>query len=74
MNMIAPVATAPHPAAARLFIAFLMSPEGQEINNKNGFAVLKGIPNTVPLPPLTASDPAEAAAQTAANIQLLGLS
>ena len=72
-NMIALVATAPHPAAARLFISFLMSPEGQEINNKNGFAVLKNIPNTVPLPPLTDSNPAEAAAQTPDIIRLLGL-
>lgn len=44
-------AAAPHPNAARLFLDFLMSPQGQSLfNDGGGASVLSNIPNAMELP------------------------
>lgn len=72
-NLLSIVAQAPRPNAARLFAAFLMTPEGQEINNFDGFSPLSGIPNTREMPRIVEVSPADAQAASAELARLLGL-
>ena len=47
---------APHPNAARVLIAFLLSEEGQSLYNANNVSPLGELPGTLPLPALTDVD------------------
>lgn len=73
-NNIASVVTkAPNPNAARLFTAFLLTREAQEINNFDGFAPIPGIAGTREMPRLVEVDPATAVAEAQKLYELLGL-
>jgi ABC-type glycerol-3-phosphate transport system substrate-binding protein len=68
------MAHAPHPNAARLLVAWLMSPEGQAVINKDGFSSLPNIPGTRLLPKLLQVDPVAAGAKAKEYAGMLGLS
>lgn len=72
-NMASLVAAAPHPNAAKLFISFLLTTEGQQINNPDGFTPLEGVPNTRPMPEVVEIDPETAQAESEEMAQLMGL-
>jgi iron(III) transport system substrate-binding protein len=72
-NIASLVAKGPHPNAAKLFLAFLMTDEAQAINNYDGFAPVEGIPNTRPMPKILNIDPKEAVAASENIYKLLGL-
>lgn len=72
-NIASIVATAPHPNVAKLFVAFLMTPEGQAINNNDGWAPIPGIEGTREMPEIVEVDPEETAAEVPELLQLLGL-
>jgi len=72
-NVASLVAAGPHPNAAKLFLAFLMTNEAQAINNYDGFSPVEGIPNTRPMPKILNIDPKEAVAASENIYKLLGL-
>lgn len=72
-NIASLVAKGPHPNAAKLFLAFLLTNEAQAINNYDGFSPVEGIPNTRPMPKILDIDPKEAVAASENIYKLLGL-
>jgi len=72
-NMISIVADAPHPNAARLYVAYAMSIAGQEIINGGGFSPIEGVPNTLEMPEVVEIDPDVAQASTDEFATLMGL-
>jgi iron(III) transport system substrate-binding protein len=73
-NQLAIVAKAPHPNAARLLFNFILTPEGQAINNKDGFSPLPNVPGTRPAPKTETMESDEVLRQTPQIISLFGLS
>ncbi|MBV9812432.1 MAG: extracellular solute-binding protein [Acetobacteraceae bacterium] len=72
-NIMALLAHAPHPNAARLFAGFLMSREGQSLLNMDGFSPLPNVPGTRPLPQLARIAPETVNPQLPQISALLGL-
>jgi len=72
-NIASIVTAAPHPNAAKLFLAFLLTNEAQAINNFDGFSPVDGIPNTRDMPQIVDIDPKEAVSASQKIYELLGL-
>lgn len=72
-NIASLVSTATHPNIAKLFVSFLMTPEAQAINNKDGWSPIEGIEGTRKMPQTVYVDPIETANEAPELIQLLGL-
>lgn len=64
------VAKAPHPNAGRLLLNYIMTIEGQQAYNEDGFSVLANVPKTRTLPSVASVDPNEGERQLP---ELLGL-
>ena len=67
------VTKAPHPNAAKLLLNFIMSREGQELYNENGFSLLPNIPKTRTLASKADLDPEEGDRQLPDILKLLKL-
>lgn len=67
------MAKAPRPAVARLLSAFILSPEGQAILNKDGFSPIQGVPGTLPLPKMATPDFRTVKDKIPGLVSLLGL-
>ncbi len=67
------MAKAPRPAVARLLAAFILSPEGQAILNKDGFSPIPGVPGTLPLPKMATADFRTIKDKIPGLVSLLGL-
>jgi len=72
-NIASLVSTAQHPNIAKLFVSFLMTPEAQAINNKDGWSPIEGIPGTREMPETVNVSPIETAEEAPELIELLGL-
>lgn len=72
-NIASIPASAPHPNIGRLFVSFLMTPDAQAINNKDGWTPIEGIPGTREMPEVIDVDPVETAAEVPELLELLGL-
>jgi iron(III) transport system substrate-binding protein len=73
-NLLAIVAKAPHPNIAQLLFNFFLTPEGQAINNKDGFSPLPNVPGTRPAPKTETVDADEVLRQVPQIVSLFGLS
>jgi iron(III) transport system substrate-binding protein len=66
-------AAAPHPAVARLFVNFWLTPEAQALYNKEGYSLLSSLPGITPLPAAELTDDDTVQRQLPEILALLGL-
>ncbi len=72
-NLMSLVADAPNPNAAKLFMSFLTTVEGQQLNNPDGFPPIEGVPGARNMPKVVVIDPAIAQAESDEMAKLMGL-
>jgi iron(III) transport system substrate-binding protein len=72
-NFASIAARAPHPNAARLLLNFCLTPEGQELINKDTSSPIGAFPGTYPLPQLVSYDATEVQAAQPKIFRLLGV-
>jgi iron(III) transport system substrate-binding protein len=66
-------AAAPHPAVARLFLNYWLTPEAQALYNKDGYSLLANVPGVTPLPAAELSDENAVHQQLPEILALLGI-
>jgi len=72
-NLVSIASKAPHPKAAALFVSFLMTKDGQQILNPDGFSPIAGVPNTREMPEVVTIDPKVAQEATNEFATIMGL-